>query len=243
MPDNYLLNVLNILRLLKASGRMGNQTYETLLIWVGGEKLTSAALKMAAYMHEQCEGAIIILQQSNLTTEAKEGLTQTVVQLASAFSMSNLNSAPNSFLPQIEAAISQFAIIVSITGKDLRASENVELVQLLSEVEAVRERFNQIGVDPLVADIANKNLHVLATMLRNVDALGLDSALSCYYEMIIRLKRADDGASPASKSKSSELWDKIKSWQERFTSIDQAVNTGSSLLQHGESLFKLIGGN
>ena len=243
MPENYLLNVLNNLRLLKASGRMPNQTYETLIGWVGGENLRSAALKMAAYIHEQCEGARIVLDQSNLTEEAKEGLTQTVVQLATAFSIPNLTSAPNSFLPQIEAAISQFAIIVSLTGKDLRISDNDELKHLLQEVEAVREQFNQTGVEPLVADIANKHLHVLATMLRNVDALGLDSALACYYEMIIRLKRMDDCASQESKAKTSGLWETIKSWQERFTSIDQAVNTGSSLLQHGEGLIKLIGGS
>lgn len=167
---------------------MGNQTLETLMGWTGGECMQSTALKMATYIQEQCEGARIVLDQSNLTAEAREGLTQTVTQLASAFNVGHLTNAPNAFLPQIESAISQFAIIVSLTSKDIRTSENDELQKFLQEVEGVREKFNQAGVDPLVASIANKNLHVLATMLRNVDDLGLDSALACYYEMLIRLK-------------------------------------------------------
>lgn len=220
---------------------MANSGLDHIQKWIGPEQQYSTILKFATYIQQQCEGALVILSEVNLTTEAKEGLIQTVNNIAMAFRVDQLSGAIANHLPRIESAISQFAIIVSLTGRDVKASEIDELRQLIAEVEAVRTQFDQAELDPLVAQTANKHLHVLATFLRNVDALGLDAAIAAYAELIIKLKRVDATATEQSKAKTSELWTAIKSWQDRFASIDQAVNTGSSLLQHGEGLIKLIG--
>ena len=240
MSDNYIINVLNILRLIKA-GQPGDSALGYLRGWAGSDQHFSTILKMAAYVHEQCEGAATQLTLSEMPEEARAGLLQTIAALRQAFLVEQLGGNMSNFLPHLESSVSQFAMYAGLTGQDAKTSANDDLQKLIDEVEQLHELFEDTLIDPIVSETARRHLHVLLTLLRNVDALGLDSAMAAYSELVIRLKRADSTASEQSRARTAGLWDRLLGWQERFKKIDDAVSTGTKWLGYGKAAAILLG--
>lgn len=233
MSDNYVSNVLNLLRLIKKTNLTGQSTLAYLNQWAGADVSDSIVLRLCAYVQDQCDGALSLIAQSKLTEEAKTGLLQTVTSLKLGFTMAQFNGALSNHLPQIDSVISQFAILESVSGLHQEISRSSELEDLIEEVEQVKASFEDAEIDPLVASTAKKHLHVLLTLLRDVEALGLDAAMVAYAELIIRLRRVDAGASETARAKTAKLWPTINKWTERFSSIDKAINSGGNLLTQG----------
>lgn len=236
MSDNAITNVLNLLRLVKNTNMSGNAVIENLRTWCGGSSDNSMALRIAIYANEQCDEACKMISLSVLDEEAKAGLTQISQALKSAFALEHLNNAFISFLPQLDGSISSFAILNSVMSSGIAPSQDGNLRDLIDDVERVNLLFEAEGIDPLVKATAQRHLHVLLTLLKNVDALGLDAAMSAYSELVIRLRRSETTAPAESREKTSKIWESVKQWQDRFASIDAAVNTGSSLLQHAQTI-------
>ena len=222
VSDNFISNVLNILRLIKAAPELqGKAPLAYFTVWAGGELEPSTALRLCAYVQDQCDGALSLIDQSGLAQEAKAGLSQTVKSLQVAFSISGMNSAVTQQFPQLDAAISSFAILESVSNLSGGPPDKTELEQLIRDVEEVSASFDDSDIDPVVRDTAKKHLHVLLALLRNADALGVDAAMVAYAELVIRLKRVDASASEVARSKVANIWPKVERWGGRIR-IDQS---------------------
>lgn len=231
MADNYVGNVLAILRLLKNTPQCtaGHAPISFIHQW-SGNPTDQATLRISAYILDQILGAEILIQNSKLADEAKQGLLQTTGSLKVAFSLNGLTTAIQNHLPALDAALSSFAILASATGVGDPLPRVAELSDILTDIEQLNELFNDPEIDPLVRETALKHLAVLAALLNNVEAFGVDSAIAAYWEMVIRLKRAEKNATEDTKEKLKKVWPKIEQWAGRLTIIEQAMNAGTSIL-------------
>lgn len=240
MADNFISNVLNILRLLKSPELNGHPAVNFINSWAGVEVSEPVALRVCAYVQDQCDGALSIIGQSHLADEAKTGLNQTVHALRHAFSIGQLGAAVISHLPQLDASISSFAILESVSNISRAPEDLSELVELIGEIEKIAAAFEDAGIDPLVRDTAKKHLHVLLTLLKNVDALGVDAAMVAYAELVIRLRRVDATASETARAKTAKVWPVIEKWLGRLAIIDKALNSGQGLLEQAHGLGQVL---
>lgn len=241
MSDNFISNVLNILRLIKATPELnGHAPVEYLKKWSGVKIDEGAALRFCAYVQDQCDGALAIINQSSLASEAKAGLIQTVEALRSGFVISHLSTALSTHFPQLDAAISSFAILESVSNLAGMSADTSELESLIEEVEKIAASFDDASIDPIVRETAKKHLDVLLALLRNVGALGVDSAMIAYAELVIRLKRVDGIASETSRSKTATVWPVIEKWGGRLAIIDKAMNSGQGLLDHAVNIGRTL---
>lgn len=229
MSDQPVSNFLNLLRLLKRTGHMEHALHVNIARWTGQER-QSAVLRIAAYMSDLCDDTLVQLRGSQITDEAKAGLLQTVESVKNMASVPNLASAPIQFLPQIDGSIAQFAILVSMAGLDEPNPASSEIGELMTEIDAIEETISQSGFDPAVSEVAKRHLHVLKTLLQNVDALGIDAALAAYDELVIRLRRAEAKADPDTREKMKKVWPTIEKWSGRLAVIHAALSHGSGLI-------------
>lgn len=231
MADNYIGNVLGILRLLKnTEGLSADHPPITFIHQWAGDAGDNATLRVAAYVLDQAFGAESLVQNSSLNDEAKQGLLQTTQALRAAFSIAGMSQAIRAHLPALESSLSSFAILASATGVGKSPPRVKEVDEILGEIDQLNETLGTTDVDPLVKDIALKHLTVLKALLSNIEAFGTDSAIAAYYELVIRLRRAEKGASDETKTTLKKVWPKIEQWAGRLTIIEQAMNSGASIL-------------
>lgn len=235
MSDNHITNVLNILRLIKHTSSPGQTAIHYLSVWAGTANQGSM-LRLAVYIVEQCDAANDYILNSRLQDEAKAGLTQISRSLKDWFSLGGIQNDMGSYLPQLETSISTFAILASVFQSDIRTSENADLKDLISEVEAIISLFDDPEISDLVRDVAKRHLHVLLSTLRNVDALGIDAAMAAYAELVVRLRREDFSSPEPSKKKTFNIWSMITKIPDRLNLIDKAVNSGDHLLANGQEV-------
>lgn len=235
MSDNFISNVLNLLRLIKATPELnGHPPPEYVKKWAGTEISPAAILRVCAYVQDQCDGALLIIDQSSLASEAKAGLCQTVKSLENAFAIGSLSSQLIGHFPQLDAAISSFAILESVSNLGSGPVDRTELDGLIKEVEGIAAIFAEAEIDPLVKETAKKHLAVLLALLRNADALGVDAAMVAYTELVIRLKRVEATASASARAKTAKVWPVIEKWGGRLALISDAMNAGQGLLDHAQ---------
>lgn len=240
MSDNPITNVLNLLRLLKANRMPDHSMIENVKTWCGGQAQESTMLRFFSYGQDQCEMAIDALAISNLTEEAKLGLLQTAQSLRALFQMDGIHQPVRNQLPQIESAVSSFAILASVYQDTVSPSELDEFNQLISEIESVIALLDRLNQPSTVISLAKKHLHVLVTTLRNVDALGLDAALAAYAELIVRLRTADKTASPEDKQETARIWPKITGWIDKLNKISEASGNGKALLENANHAYQAM---
>ena len=242
MSDNFISNVLNILRLVKASAAElhGHPASGFITKWAGAALTEPATLRICAYVQDQCDGALELINQSSHTEEEKAGLCQTVQALRNGFSIQHIQSPLMNQLPQLDASISFFSILQSSINLSSMSSDIDELHILIEEVESLINLFDDPDIDPIVKTTAKKHLHVLLTLLRNVDAFGVDAAMAAYAELVIRLRRVDSSASETARAKVAKIWPIIEKWVGRLAIIDKATNSGQALLEHAHGLSQLI---
>lgn len=231
MADNYVGNVLGILRLLKKTNGVTSQHAAVSYIhqWAG-DSSEQGSLRVAAYVLDQAFGAEILIENSELNDEAKQGLLQTTNAIKAAFSLGGMNQPINSHLPALESSLASFAILASATGVGKSQPNVKELDDILADIEALNATLGETDVDPLVRDVALKHLAILKALLSNVDAFGTDAAIAAYWELVVRLRRAESGASESTKEKLKKIWPKLEQWAGRLTIIEQAMNSGASIL-------------
>lgn len=240
MSDNYISNVLNILRLLRDPNLNGHPAPAFINKWAGIELQEAASLRVCAYVQDQCDGANALIMQSRLPEEAQVGLNQTVSSLKLAFSIPQLSAAVISHLPQLDASISSFAILEGVSNLAGPKPDVPELSELIAEIEQVSAMFDDAEIDPIVRTTAKRHLNLLFALLNNVEAFGVDAAMAAYAELVIRLRRVDSTASEAARSKTSKVWPTIEKWFGRLAIIDKAYNDGQNLLEQAHGLGQLL---
>lgn len=243
MADNFISNVLNILRLLKNSDLQGASPIIYIENWAGAgmtEMGQAASLRVCAYVQDQCDGAATLLSQSGLAEEARAGLHQTVNSLKTAFSVQNLHTAVASHLPQLDTSISSFAMLEGARNLGGKRADEPELGKLISEIMQMISLFGVSEIDLIVRQTAHKHLHVLLALLNNLEAFGVDAAMAAYAELVIRLRRVDSTASQPTKEKTSKAWPIIEKWLGRLATIDKAYNNGQNLIEGAQGLGQLL---
>lgn len=199
-----------------------------------------ALLKSAAYICEQCALASVVIDNSQLSKEAKSGITVNINGLARAFSLAHINSATSASVKDVNGAITNLVILLSALGLEADRPNPPEANDLVADIADMMAAFENFEIDPAVRDVAKRHLQTLSTLLQNVPIFGLEAALSAYFEMVTRLRRADIDTSEKSHAKVVDLFDKIKSWGDKLSTLDKTWNAGAKLLGHADKAQGLL---
>lgn len=243
MSVNYLTNVLNILRLLaKTQPQNTTAVVGYLMAWAEcNDDNSSQILKMIAYIQEQCEGALALMNRLEIPDEDKAGPVQTVTHLRAAFNLNMISSDIKQSLPHLAVSLSGFRMFVLAFDSDVLISDHPEIQSIIAEIAELRQKLGKVDVDPFVRDTAQRHLHILHSLLVNVDALGVDSAMAAYFEMVIRIQKAEKLAGETSQEAMSGFWPFMKKWGERLKSVDDATSVGVKLVGYGAIFQQAIG--
>jgi len=240
MSDNYVGNVLGILRKLKLAGLPNNAVIDNIHHFAGKQLTDSESLRIVAYLHDQVCGSESVIKNIEFAEEARAGLLQTTDALKRAFTLGGMNSALSQYLPALDTSLSGFAILASITNSTTVLKATKELSDLIVEIENVKNEMDSYDLDPTIYDVVSRHINILLSLLNNVDAVGIDSALTAYAELMLRLRRLSPDASEKSKAGVLKIWTKIEQWAGRLTIIDHAITSGSNILQHFPTAVALI---
>ena len=238
-----LSNVLAILRLIKTHGE-AESGIALIRKWAAGTNVVvseTAIIRTAGYIIEQVEEAKTVIHQSQLADEAKHGVQESLDGLASAFSLAGMHSASNSHIRNLSGAIANFVILLSASGVETQPQPPEEAIDLAKEVEDLMPEFDSPDLDPVVRELAKRHLQILATMLRHVPVFGLEAALATYFELVLKVRRADANTGEKQKKAVEPLMDKINGWQQKLAALDKAWNQGARWLTRGKSGLALLG--
>jgi hypothetical protein len=238
---NQLGNFLGLLRLIKETGP-GNAPLTLFRAWTGVENPpASMVVKLAGYAIEQAEATEAYIKATQLSEEAKQGLLQTAASLKTAFELQHLaGNAISGFIPALDAAISQYAILISAAGLDQVAPPTSEVTDLVADLDKFTSSLGAAELDPLIRETAERHVAVLKVLLQNINALGVEAALAAYSELVFRLRSADLTSSEKSKHTMATVWPEIERWAGRLTIIDQAYTQGGHLLGHLGGVAKIL---
>jgi hypothetical protein len=191
----------------------------------------TSMLRVSAYLIEQIYLAKVVIAESGLAEEAKAGVNSALKALELAFSLGNITNPMAALYVNAPTYISSFVILLSASGISTEEVKIKEADDLAADIRNLIKEFEDVTLDPVVRDIARKHLSVLETLLRQIKIFGLEPALSIYWDLMLKLRRADVGSSAASKAALNPLFETIKKWGERMGAIDKAVNSGANLLE------------
>lgn len=238
MDHQSLTNVLGILRVVKANpNKVGA---DVIRVWVGLGEKESAILKVASFIIEQVQTAQTVINNSHLNPEAKEGVLDTLGKMAAAFSLKGLASHTAATIGNVPGAISNFAILLSAMGIEMEPSVPDEATELAKEVETLMAQFDDGDLDPIVREMAKRHLATLATLLRHIPIFGLEAAMTTYFEMIMRLRRADANTSDKSQEKMTPLFQHLENWWGRLQALDKIWNVGARWVGHADKAMHLL---
>jgi hypothetical protein len=224
---------LGILRLLKA-GQDGVSALTAVRAWAGVSD-NAAIMKVAAYVIEQADLARTVIANSALAEEAKVGVLTTIDGVSNAFSLGEVNTSWKNHIRDVSAAIANLVILLSALGINTNPETPAEAIDLIKEIETMMASFDDTTLDPAVRDIGKRHMAVLATLLRHIPIFGLEAALTTYFELVMKLRRADIGTTEASHTKLQSLFAGMKNWGDRLGSLDRLWNSGAKLIEHAES--------
>lgn len=231
MSVNQLTQFLGLLRLIKRSNP-GNTPLNLVVSWTGvADPPTSTVLKIAAYVTEQAEATESFIAATQLSEEAKEGLMQTARSLKTAFQLQNLSgNAVHGFLPALDAAISQYAILISAAGLETPAGASDEKDNLVQELKAFLEHPEINNLDQAIRETLIKHINLLIVLINNFEAVGPEASMSAYNELVIRLSSAHKSSSKENKNVIEKIWPEVERWAGRIAIIDSAFTQGTHLI-------------
>ena len=240
MADDYIGNVLGLLRKFKKNGLPNNAVSDNLRNIAGQPISESEVLRFAAYAHEQAAAAQVLINNSALPDEAKAGLIETTQAIIAACSVGGISSGLQNYFPKLDSSLSSFAILAGVRGVIPTALDIPEVVSLVQEIKSLRDTLTTYNLDPIVFETVMRHLTMLSVLLENIDAFGVDSAMVAYTDLVLRFRRS--AAEPSEKSKAgiARLWAQIEQWTGRLTIIDHAINSGTGILAHIPSMATII---
>jgi hypothetical protein len=208
--------------------------------WVGGHDDHAQIARVAAWVIDEISAAETELERLQLEEEARAGVLQITGGIKAAFSLQNLNSPAQNFVPQLEGAVGTLAILVS-AARLIPPPRPQSVAALLAEIEALIALFEESGLAPDVVQTAVRHLRTLGALLNNIEAFGVDSAMSAYADMMVRVKRAMETGDPRGAKTKKSLWDRLRRIRGGLKDINEAYESSSSLLEHAGEVVDLLG--
>jgi hypothetical protein len=238
-----LTNVLGVLRLVNAIGpnRTGVQLLAEMAKNSGMVAGDAALMEMARQILQEIEQAHAAIVNSGMDPESRHGVEKALERLRSAFALAGVTSQLGTKVGDVAGAISNFTILLRGSGIEPNANTPPEAVELAEELEKLMQAFNEAGVDPAIKELCKQHLQVLATMLRHLPIFGLDAAMTTYFELLLKLKRAETQGTPEQKKAIKPLSAKIDGLKKNLMALDAIWNVGSALLTHGKTGAQLLG--
>ena len=240
MASDSLAYVLGLLRRLKATPNVGigQPSIGFVREWVGSHDSLAAA-KLIIAIQENLVAAHQLISMSTLSDEARAGLLETIGSLRASFAFENLNNSVSSYITTIDSALTNFAIITSAINIQFPPDAENEIGSLISDLGAFAEKLDNFDVPENVRETAKRHLSLLVALLINAQAVGINPAISAYYDMILALKKEHASESEAGDSKG--FWSNIKSWNIRFEAIYNLIDRGSKLIPYLDDIPRIGG--
>lgn len=191
--------------------------------------------KILAVILYECYSAIDYIRTTDLSDDMKAGLVATTTALIAGMSPENLNNQLGGYIQGLDTSIGAFAMIVHATaGSDVEVGGS-EIDDLISELAQVREQFDASDLAPSVKTTAKIHISILETMLRNISVVGIDAALSAYYDLVIHLRRESKN-SPDPTGLFARIWGEVEKWAGRLEIIESLFTHGQNLIETGEKI-------
>lgn len=228
--DHPIVATLALLRKIKSTPGLGLDHSGLLYVhaWTG-DHTSTVVMRTVVGISEQLQAARAFINTSHLGDEAKAGLLATVDALVAVFSIGTINNAVRSYLPALDSAITNFAILASSTSGSVAAAEE-EIRSLSSDILEFAAEVSSMDIDPYLKEVIVKQLRSLSAMIINALVVGTDEALSCYLSMLARVKRAE--LSAVNPVDAPGFWDKARTWSDRLSSMNSMMNSGAGLLAY-----------
>lgn len=240
MDHQSLSNVLGMLRKLKDENP--NITGVKLIQkWTGvAASDPGAVLRVAVNFVEQIREAGTVVENSALSEESKAGMRVGLKGLESSFSLGGIQGTVKSNLPHIEVLIANFAIILEAAGVESSPKIPQEARELAEEIDSLIGAFEDPALDPVIRDIGRRHLATLSTLLRHIPIFGLEAALSVYFEMVVRLRRASVNTSEESQKAAKPIMEKLQGLREKFETVDKLWNIGAKWVGAAKGVGSLL---
>lgn len=241
MDSQSLTNCLAVLREM-TNGEVSSDSGEAVIKRLAGKVNLSdnVTLRLADHLLEQINLAVVVIRNSPMRAEAKAGVAQVLNGMSSAFSLQGLRAPWNRYVQNLTGSISNLVILLDAANVEERSEIPVEASELILDLEDTLQKVNDPALDSVVRDIAAKHLTILATLLRHIPVFGLEGALTGYFELMARVRRAEVGASPEAKEKFAPIWVKMTKWSERLGTIDKIWNAGAKIVEHADKASGLL---
>ncbi len=243
MESTPLLFVLGLLRRIKSQPEFaaGYSAQHHLEIWAseGGQE---AQLRLAIAIQQNLEEARNQINRMRLKDEAKIGLAGTVETLIKAFSLNQLPTNLLSQIPSIDSAISNFAIITSMIDAEVPEEFYAERDSFVREIEAFLNEVDGYEIDERLKDTTKRQIALLVALLKNAEAVGVEAALSSYWELVIKVRNRASTPEENQREDTTKIWDRITSWSERIEALSKLYDVAHKLLPHLDKL-QLISGS
>jgi hypothetical protein len=242
MSNDAVGAILELLRKLKTTDNLtiGHQPIEYIKAWAGDHS-NGTVLRLNLAIIEKIDVAHATISNSSMTDEAKAGLLGTLSSLSQMFSLEGLKSSGvNNYLPTIDSAITNFAIISSMVDGSLPDQAVHEISELMVEITGLISYTTDAKIDPTIKDTIIRQLNAMNAMLLNVKAVGVEPALAAYFELVVKLKKAEKVVSEESKDAVKGVWERIENWSDRFGKLADIVDSGSKFLPYVEKVPDLL---
>lgn len=242
MATDSLAYVLGLLRRLKSTPglELGNATIAFAREWAGSHSSLQVG-KLIIAIQENLECAQVVIDGSGLSEEAKSGLFETIGALKTAFAFENLQAAPKNFIPSLDPAITNFAIVTSSVGAVIPSEALDEIEILIGDLHGFLDRVDDFELPANVKVTVKRHVSILLGMLNNIQAVGIEPAISAYYDLVLALRKEHSPDADDKKPSEGSFWTQIREWSGRLESVATIVDKGSAALPYLEALPKIAG--
>ena len=243
MGTRAITGVLGLLRRLKRTEGLGSShsMMQYLQVWSNNAS-PSVTLRLCVSIQEEIEDAISSVQVGSLTEEAKEGLLSTLSSLQIAFSIESLGNALANYVPAIDSAITNFAIVSSLVGAEFSDEVMKGVKDLIVELENLRDSAEINDIDDVLRRTVLRQVNAIIALLHNASAVGIDAAISAYFDLVLQMRRSE--SSEESSEARATIWAKIASWRDRLIKLADLVDAGAKVipvLEKAPEFLKLLG--
>lgn len=239
MDGQSLSNILALLRVIRNTSP--SSSVSQFIAGLAKQDVSpQSTLNIAAYLIEQIQQAQLVINSSKLSDEAKGGVLSVLQMMTDVFSLGNMAGQMVGLVQAAPAAIANFVILLGAYNIPENNEIPDEAVDLIKEIEDILPLFNESNIDPSVRDVAQRHLRILASLLKNINLIGLEPALAEYFIVVTKIRRTDIGASEESHKAVKPIWDRIKTWGDRLGALDKIWNAGAKLLEQTDKAKGLL---
>jgi len=232
-------HILDLYRALKDL-RPDQTAFKLLYTWFDGDE--DAILKAMSRIQEQVTLAETALKNSQIPQDSIEGVQHALSGIRRVFSVHGCSSPIQSNVGNIATSITILGMLITFVDSGVAASAAASSIisEIISDTADLQQQFNDEEIDPLVREIADRHLQILRNFLEQIDVFGVEAALTTYFDLIIKVRRADVGASEASTAKTKPLWDRMVGLGKRLEDVDRIVNSGVKLVDRAQKAAGLL---